>query len=79
MTATPISSGRYSAAAVVSGLSIPKHDYAELGYTGTDLTDVTYKLGGTWDNTTNVYTGGTTVGQLKLVYSSGNLIQIVEI
>jgi hypothetical protein len=79
MTVTPISSGRYSAKSAISGLSIPKHDYAELSYTGTDLTGVTYKLGGAWNDTTNTYTGGSTVGQLKLVYSAGNLVKIAEV
>lgn len=64
---------------VVSGLSIPKHDYAELSYTGEDVTGVTYKVGGTWNTGTDTYTGGTTVGQLELVYSSGKLIKVVEV
>lgn len=64
---------------VVAGFSIPKHDYAELSYTGSDLTGVTYKLGGTWNSSTDTYTGGTTVFQLELVYSGGNLVKIVEV
>jgi len=64
---------------VVAGLSIPKHDYIELAYTGSDVTGVTYKLGGTWDTGTDTYTGGTTVGQLELVYSGANLVKIVEV
>jgi hypothetical protein len=64
---------------IVTGFSIPKHDYVELSYTGSDMTGVTYKLGGTWDTSTNIYTGGTTVGQLELVYDGGNLVQIVEV
>lgn len=64
----------------VTGLSIPKHDYIELSYTGANLTGVIYKLGGTWNTTTNTYSGGSTVGQLELVYDgSNNLIQVVEV
>lgn len=64
---------------VVTGLSIPKHDYVELSYTGDDVTGVSYKVGGTWDTGTDTYTGGTTVGQLELVYSAGKLVKIVEV
>lgn len=64
---------------VVAGLSIPRHDYVELSYTGSDLTGVLYKLGGTWDTATDTYTGGATVGQLELVYSAGNLVKIAEV
>lgn len=64
---------------VVSGLSIPKHDYVELSYTGEDVTGVAYKVGGAWDTGTDTYTGGTTVGQLELVYGSGKLIKVVEV
>ncbi len=39
-------------------------DFIDLGYTGSDLTTVTYKTGGS---------GGTTVATLTLTYSSGNL------
>ena len=65
---------------VLTGLSIPKHDYINLSYTGSNLTGVIYKLGGTWDTVSNIYTGGTTVGQLELVYDgSNNLVQVVEV
>ena len=64
---------------IISGLSIPKHDHVQLGYTGSDLTSVIYKIGGTWDTGADTYTGGTVVGQLELVYSGGNLTQIVEV
>ena len=64
----------------VTGLSIPKHDYIDLSYTGSNLTGVIYKLGGTWDTVSNIYSGGTTVGQLELVYDgSNNLVQVVEV
>lgn len=78
-TTTTISPGRFSADSTVSGLSVPEHDYVELTYTGSNLTGVTYKNGGSWNNTTDVYTGGIVVGQLKLVYSGSNLVKIAEI
>ena len=66
---------------VVAGLSIPKHDHIELSYdVSNNLTGVTYKLGGTWDSGTDTYTGGSTVGQLELVYDgSNNLIKVTEV
>lgn len=55
---------------VFSGLEIPAHDYISLGYTGTDLTSLTYKLGGS---------GGTTVASLSLTYDvSGNLTSVTK-
>lgn len=56
--------------AVVAGLSIPEHDYIALSYTGTNLTGVVYKTGGS---------GGTTVGTLTLAYDgSDNLISVTK-
>ena len=49
--------------AVVTGLSIPEHDYTSLSYTGTNLTGVVYKTGGS---------GGTTVTTLTLAYDGSN-------
>ena len=49
--------------AVVAGLSIPEHDYIALSYTGTNLTGVVYKTGGS---------GGTTVTTLTLAYDGSN-------
>ena len=49
------------------GLEIPVHDYVGMGYTGTDLTTVVYKTGGS---------GGTTVATLTLVYTA-NVLQSV--
>lgn len=59
---------------VIQGLSVPQHDYVELSYTGSDLTGVTYKFGGTWS--AGVYSGGSVVAQLELVYSNGNLTKV---
>jgi hypothetical protein len=56
--------------AVINGLSIPEHDYISLSYTGTNLTGVVYKTGGS---------GGTTVGTLTLAYDgSNNLISVTR-
>ena len=64
----------------LTGLEIPKHDYVFLSYTGGNLTGVVYKLGGAWDAGSKIYSGGTTVGELELVYDgSNNLVQVVEV
>jgi len=56
--------------AVINGLSIPEHDYISLSYTGSNLTGVVYKTGGS---------GGTTVGTLTLTYDgSSNLISVTK-
>jgi len=52
------------------GLNIPVHDYLSLSYTGSDLTEVIYKTGGS---------GGTTVATLTLTYDgSNNLISVTK-
>ena len=56
-------------ATTVTGLSIPQHDYVELGYTGLDLTSVIYKTGGS---------GGTVVASLSLTYTGGILQTITK-
>ena len=54
----------------VAGLSIPEHDYIGLTYSGSDLTGVTYKTGGS---------GGTTVATLTLAYDgSSNLTSVTK-
>lgn len=47
----------------LSGLEIPDHDYIALSYTGSNLTGVVYKTGGS---------GGTTVATLTLAYDGSN-------
>lgn len=47
----------------LAGLEIPAHDYVSLSYTGSNLTGVVYKDGGS---------GGTTVATLTLVYDGSN-------
>lgn len=49
----------------IAGLSIPKHDTRELGYTDGNLTTVTYKL------------LGVTVALKTLTYTDGNLSSVV--
>lgn len=52
------------------GLEIPEHDYIALSYTGSNLTGVVYKTGGS---------GGTTVATLTLAYDgSDNLISVTK-
>jgi hypothetical protein len=53
----------------LTGLEIPDHDYIALSYTGSDLTGVTYKTGGS---------GGATVATLTLAYSGGNLVSVTK-
>jgi len=56
--------------ATVAGLSIPEHDYIGLTYSGSDLTGVTYKTGGS---------GGTTVATLVLAYDgNSNLTSVTK-
>ena len=47
----------------IAGLDIPAHDYISLSYTGSNLTGVVYKEGGS---------GGTTVATLALTYDGNN-------
>lgn len=47
----------------IPGLQIPSHDYVALSYTGSNLTGVTFKTGGS---------GGTTVATLALTYDGNN-------
>jgi hypothetical protein len=55
---------------VVTGLEIPEHDYISLTYTGSNLTGVVYKTGGS---------GGTTVATLTLAYDgSDNLTSVTK-
>jgi hypothetical protein len=55
--------------ASIAGLTIPAHDYISLSYTGTNLTGVVYKTGGS---------GGTTVATLTLAYSGSSLISVTK-
>jgi hypothetical protein len=48
------------------GLRIPDHDTIELSYTGSDLTNVVYKL------------AGVTVATLTLAYTDGNLTSVTR-
>lgn len=54
----------------LAGMNIPTHDYLSLSYTGSNLTGVVYKLGGS---------GGATVATLTLGYDgSDNLISVTK-
>lgn len=54
----------------IPGLKIPDHDYVSLSYTGSNLTGVVYKTGGS---------SGTTVASLALVYDvNNNLISVTN-
>ena len=48
---------------VLTGLSIPAHDYISLSYTGANLTGAVYKTGGA---------SGATVATLALTYDGSN-------
>lgn len=56
-------------ALIISGLVPDEYDYIALSYTGTDVTGVVYKTGGS---------GGTTVATLVLAYTSGNLTSVTK-
>ncbi|UOF79272.1 hypothetical protein [Caudoviricetes sp.] len=54
----------------LNGLKIPNHDYISLSYTGSNLTGVVYKTGGS---------SGTTVATLTLAYDgSSNLTSVTR-
>ena len=54
----------------VPGFQLPSYDYLSMAYTGTNMTGVTYKTGGS---------GGTTVASLTLGYDgSGNLTSVTR-
>lgn len=53
----------------LQGLSVPKHDYISLAYSGSSLTGVVYKVSGS---------GGTTVGDLTLAYSGTVLTSVTR-
>ena len=54
---------------VVQGLSVPKHDFIGLAYSGTTLTGVTYKIGGG---------SGSTIATLALAYSGTTLLSVTK-
>lgn len=56
-------------AGATPGLDIPAHDYISMSYTGSDLTGVVYKTGGS---------SGTTVATLTLAYTDGNLTSVTK-
>lgn len=50
-------------------LNIPEHDYVSLGYTGSNLTSVVFKVGGS---------SGTTVATLTLAYTGSRLDSVTK-
>jgi hypothetical protein len=52
-----------------SGLGVPTHDYIGLTYTGSNLTSVVFKTGGS---------GGTTVATLTLAYTGSTLDSVTK-
>jgi hypothetical protein len=50
----------------VIGFKIPEYDRVDMGYTGSDMTSVTYKL------------NGVTVCTLTITYSGGNMTSVVQ-
>lgn len=55
---------------IAAGLEIPSHDYIGMTYTGSNLTGVTYKIGGV---------GGTAVATLTLSYDgNSNLTSVTR-
>ena len=60
--------GTYSLpVSILSGLGITGYDYISLSYTGSNLTGVVFKLGGS---------GGTTIATLTLAYSGSDLTSV---
>lgn len=54
----------------IAGLYIPQHDYVSLSYTGSNITGVVYKSGGS---------SGATVATLTLTYDgNNNLISVTK-
>ena len=54
---------------VVQGFNIPAYDHIDLAYSGSTITGVTYKTGGS---------GGTTVATLSITYSGSSLVSIAK-
>jgi len=54
---------------VLNSLIPSKYDYISLSYTGSDLTEVVFKIGGA---------NGTVVSTLTLAYSGGNLVSVTK-
>lgn len=54
---------------IIGGFEIPPFDYISFGYTGSDVTTVTYRTGGST---------GTVLAVLSFEYSSGNVTSILK-
>jgi hypothetical protein len=60
---------RVTDSGVNTGLAVPEHDYIGLTYTGSNLTTVVYKTGGS---------SGTTVATLTLAYTGSDLTSVTK-
>ena len=68
--AVPISPASEETLLAIAGLVTDAYDYIDLSYTGSNLTGVVYKTGGS---------GGTTVATLVLTYDgSDNLLTVTK-
>lgn len=66
---SPVTSANPLPVNIMSGLVPTAYDYMSLGYTGSNLTSVVYKTGGS---------GGTTVATLTLGYSGSTLTSVTK-
>jgi len=63
-------SGETAVRALIANALVPQsYDYISLSYTGTNLTGVVFKSGGS---------GGTVVATLTLAYSGSNLVSVTK-
>lgn len=60
---------RLKPVSIINSLVPERYDYISLTYTGSDLTGVVYKFGGS---------GGATVATLTLAYSGGSLATVTR-
>ncbi len=65
----PLSLSSSGALNIAGNLVSEEYDYISLGYTGSNLTSVIYKIGGS---------GGTTVATLTLAYSGSSLTSVTK-
>ena len=61
--------GNYKVDVLNSGFGITNYDYVSLSYTGTNLTGVVFKLGGS---------NGVTMATLTLAYSGSDLTSVTK-
>ena len=64
-----LADGKKALLVELNGMVSSTYDYIGMSYTGSDLTEVVYKVNGAT---------GTTVATLTLAYSSGNLVLVTK-